>query len=68
MKVRRGNGEIWKPDLYRVSIKVVRRISVHVYHAGDLLSMPAYTDIREMPARFFFFYERASETVRAKRS
>lgn len=59
-----GDGEIWKPDLYRVSIKVVRGISVHVYRAGDLLSMPAYADIREMPARDFFslrMSERTSE-------
>lgn len=56
MKVSEGDGEIWKPDLYRVSIKAVRGISVHVYHAGDLLSMPAYADIREMPARDFFFF------------
>lgn len=45
-----------------ISIKVVRGTSVRVYHTGDLLSMPAYADIREMPARDFLrASERASE-------
>lgn len=49
---------------YIVSIKVVRGISVRVYHTGDLLSMPAYADICEMPARDFFASERASERAK----
>lgn len=53
---------MWKSEVSFRLRSIVRGISVRVYHTGDLLSMPAYADIREMPGRDFFASERSCES------